>query len=242
MEQELINIVLNLYNKHGIVTAVFAMILGFTTYEFSKYLAKLLWLKLSRTSLKKWVGISQRKLLNHVMFSKLETLSNFRVNNLAIICPLRNRLFSDMLKIRFYCIKNIFKEFLKGPNINAMSQAEFKEHIAERLQAIMVCWVSRCLNEGVPAIAITKFKECTDKTWAITTNLALEQCLSTTTGQTNVDRLDTVMDMIGSLEATVFPDVEKTLSQINGELSKIIYKGSKCQNCELTCALKQIKQ
>ena len=228
-------LMLKIYTDFGLLLTLVILALCIGGYEIicglSRFASGLL-----RTKFPELYGKKKLKLSKHVVFSKLDTLLNYRISNIHIICPLRSKIFTDLLTYRVTAVRDVLMDFVKA-DVDAMAQADFRQAVADRLQAIEYAWTAKSLKEGIPAVALDRFKEYNSK-WANTLDeIILDQCLVTTAYQHNSDRLDSILDMIGSFEVHCFSDVEKALASINGELSGAVYKGAQCFNCTPDCEL-----
>jgi len=228
---------LKIYTDFGLVATCMIILLFVGLYHLTLCGTRALasWLKIKFS-----IGVKHVNLEKHVVFSKLDTLINYRIANMHMQCPLRTKIFADLLTFRMTALRDILKDFVKT-DVDSLSAADFRQAMADRLQAMEFTWTAKALHEGMPAIALDKFKEYNDRWGGPVTNIILDQCLITTAYQTNTERLDSILDMIGSFEIHCFSDVEKAVASINGELSGVSYKGMVCQDCSDDCTLKAHK-
>lgn len=231
-------LLLKIYNDIGLVPLLVLAILSLGGYELVRaggtYLRGMLTARVNRI----FPTRNKARLSHHVIFSKLDTLLNYRVKNMHISCPLRFRIFSDLLEIRITTVKETLKDF-STVELDGLSQADFRQAVADRLQAIAFLWSSKAVVAGIPMAALEKFKDQNERWSSVLDMVLLDQCLVTTTYQTNTERLDTIFDMIGSLEIHCFSDVEKSLGELNGEISSVTYKGITCNGCTPDCTLRK---
>ena len=227
---------LKIYMDYGLILTLIIFLVAAALYDImrcgSRYLRALM----------SHMLFSRRKarLVNHVLFHKLDTLLKYRIGNMNINCLLRNKLFTDLLIIKVTAVKTVLADFATA-DVDGLSAADFRQAVADRLSAIAFMWSSTALKDGIPAIAVEKFKIQNDIWGHVLDLVMLDQCLVTTTYQTNSERLDTIFDMIGSFEIHCFSDVEKVVAHLNGEISACTYKGLTCNNCSPDCNFKAAK-
>ena len=232
------NLILKIYSDLGLIPLLLLGLLVMCLYELlrcgSSYLKAVLLARASHI----FPSRAKARLSKHVVFSKLDTLLNYRVKTMHISCPLRNKVFCDLLTIRISVVKEVLTDFAKA-DVDGLSAADFRQTVADRLQAMAFLWSTRALTEGIPAVVLDKFKDQNEKWSHVLDMVLLDQCLVTTTYQANTERLDTIFDMIGSFEIHCFYDVERTLGELNGEISSVSYKGIACNGCTPDCALRK---
>lgn len=225
-------LLVKIYSDYGLIITVVIVLLAVGLYDLLRCGGK--YIKLVFSLLR---GKPAVKLSNHVIFHKLDTLLKYRVTSMNIACPLRNKMFSDLLEARITAVRVTLADMARS-EVNGLSAADFRQAMAERLQAIAFMWSSKAVKDGIPLVAIERFKKENDKWAHVLDAVILDQCLVTTIYQTNSERLDTIFDMVGSFEIHCFSDVERVVAQLNGEISACIYKGLTCSNCSPDCEFK----
>ena len=101
----------------------------------------------------------RRKLIisKHPLFSKYRLLVNQRIKFLRCECPLRKKIFTDLMIIRIETYDKILKDFIKRDDINRLSVMEFQFTINELILKIFNEWEARAKEHGIPSVVIAHF-------------------------------------------------------------------------------------
>jgi len=150
------------YNNMGLAgIAIIILILGF--WEISKFIMVSYFDgKLYFKSMRRYFSFLpfDRKVdfTHHKIFQQLNLITINIVPKLNIMCPMRKRLFSDMVIFRTNFIKTTLLQFIKEVKFQSMDTVDFKFEIQ--------CLISKLINnwnieaeKDFPNVAIKKFNE-----------------------------------------------------------------------------------
>ena len=177
----------------------------------------------------------RRKLIisKHPLFSKYRLLVNQRIKFLRCECPLRKKIFTDLMIIRIETYDKILKEFIKRDDINRLSVMEFQFTINELILKIFNEWEARAKEHGIPSVVIAHFAKETGDIRNLLIMFLQHIAGSTYTYEDNISRVSAVFDNLCGLEEAMIVKLEMSLDSMNGEISNSKYQGIKCQKCEI---------
>lgn len=208
------------FANYGIL-GIFALILAVAVLKTSnpiQVLKKVMgWFTSTRT-----VHYSAQEILE----SKLDYWINFKINNIKMNDHGRQLLFRDILDLKF-------RQF-QGYVINAseaitesMSGPEMFQVVVEQFNATIDTYQQEATQRGVPDVVIDKFAEWQLRSYEFTLRATEMICMSQGYG-TNDARMQAIYSLITAMMELTIAEAEKTLTELNGELTGVVYKGVTC--------------
>lgn len=167
----------------------------------------------------------------HPIFTKYHFLINQRIKHLRCHCPLRKKIFTDLMLARIESYDHNLKEFVKREDINSLSVVEFQYTMNELLLKIFTEWEANVHQQEIPAVIIGKFLEAIDDTRRLIVALTESISGSYYSYENNLFRVSAIFDVFNGLEEVIITQLEESLDQMNGEISNTEYKGTVCMHC-----------
>jgi hypothetical protein len=178
--------------------------------------------------------VNRRDLKNHAIFNRYAALIKYRVPQLHIKCPLRKRIFIKLLEIRLEAARDMIRIFVEH-DLPKCSEAGLKDMLSTMMMASSVEWQTRAISAGIPMIAIDCFRDRNAVYADLVDKTVMDICGLITAYADINDKVDTILDIIGSMENSCLVAMEQTLDALNGELSKATFEGIKCMKCRPDC-------
>lgn len=175
------------------------------------------WFKTSRV-----VHYSPRE----VLLSKLDYWLNFKISNIKMNDPGRQMLFRDILQLKFLQ----FREYVQSAGnsvTESMSGQEMFHVVVEQFNDAVDKYEQEAINRGVPEVVMVKYGEWQLRSYEFTLRATEMICLSQGYG-TNESRMQAIYSLITAMMELTIAEAEKTLTELNGELTGIEYKGVVC--------------
>jgi len=179
--------------------------------------------------------------LKSVFFDKMNILIYYKVPRLSIWCPLRRKIFKKMLRICFETWKSCAQDKAIQPEVDRFNSEEYMNFWKNFIYKTTDTWEDVALKDGIPEIAIEKYREVHKKTIGLIIGVVEQICSSVKVYDSNTEKTIAILDFTAILLDMALIDAETTVMQINGELSKITYEGLQCQQCDKECTHRVIK-
>ena len=179
-------------------------------------------------------------LKNHPIFSKYNLIINQLAKNIRCHCPLRKKIFSDLLVIRL----NVYNEELKAlatrTDLKKLSSFEYQYEIHGLILKMYSSWEQPAREKGIPEIVIKRFQEA-----IIEINDTVLSTIQSIAGANyffddNESRTSIIFDILSSLEGVILAKLEEVLDDMNGEISSLTYQSQQCQHCT-SCQSKHLR-
>lgn len=160
-----------------------------------------------------------------ILISKLTYWIDFKINHIRMPDKGRQMIFRDLLFIKFKTFREKVFDIEKRPDFNTLNRRELYSLIVDCLYETIQRYEERALTSGIPPIVIEKFNE-----WHNTTvEFALKSAELITQSPVYKTNTDVICGMYllhaAMLEVTI-AEAEKTLTDLNGEITGIEYKGT----------------
>lgn len=205
--------------------ALFLFIIGGI---LARYVVKLwpVWSERNKEQIKKEENSLQDELSTHQFFSNI----NFKINNEIDTldfnsndAPVRQKLFRKLLELRLRSMLDQAYNIIKA-DINDISPSQWAAFVISSLEEADVEFEELALKAGIPAIVIKKFLVSHYQTGEILTNYVNDLAVSVVYG-TNMARTNTLLYLMNLKLITTVGDAERTLDELNGEISGMDYDG-----------------
>jgi len=168
--------------------------------------------------------------LNHCFFDKIKYERHIHLKNIKLKykkkeCPVRTKLFVDMLDIKFLNWKKYTKEFIVACLAKKPSSDELRSMSSASIQNIIEDYQENWKRIGVPQIVISKFNSWHSKRVLLLIEAISSICTSDSYSSLK-EKLNAILEIHKVLIVITILDVEHTLGSLNGALSGENY-GSK---------------
>lgn len=207
--------ILSYLQDYGVSLTLIAIVLFFAV-AFGKT-----GLKYLQDKLKPVVAMSPR---NHAFFSTSERLMTYHIPRMKVSNdPARNVLFRDMLRIKLTVWRKIMLD-LVARDFASLKTFEIKELFAKTLRDSVSSYESDWKSAGVPELVITKFAEWHSPRLEAVSGSAIS-VFDGKSFTTPNEMLNAVLCLQNALLIETVIDAERTLGELNGELSGLTYQG-----------------
>lgn len=217
MESEVLIFFFDHFGIVGIIFAFIFLVVARTPHPWN-----------AAVTLYKWFMYKKRgkDFSKKILFTKLDYWLNFKIANLKMADPGREKIFKDLMYIRFNTSKK-YIEMLDVVIENDMDGHQMFHELLE-LSSDFKTEFNKTANEyGIPKLVIDKFV-----TWRVIPVeflIKAMEMICTTGGYTNNDsRLQAVYSILTATLELSIAEAEKTLVNLNGELTGVEYKGIIC--------------
>lgn len=213
----------NFLTTHGWIGFVFAAVV-FVLYRYSSVVIDQ-WQSRKNRSKETKDKIDQIELLNHRFFTDASFKINVEIPTMSLsgVSEIRQKLFKMMLLIKIKEIHNGCLDIARS-EMCKMTPAEWAALIYNSLDNMMKRFEEECRKEEIPEIIIKKFSmwhyETLKVIYSHVSNLAASSLYTN-----NLARTNTFLLVMNVLLETTIGDAERSLVELNGELSNLLYKG-----------------
>lgn len=220
---EIVQLLLQIVKKYGIVAGIHTVILASILFIIIKRTVKgkNIW-EFIRDSFEKK---GPRGLSNHPMFVNLRRYINYDIQHLVINDRIREAIFKDFLLIKFSVIQKHFETFLSRGDLDLMSDDLYYQRMTDSVAEIIKSYENKVRDEGIPAIVVVKFSK-----WHEDIVFALYDYIKTVCDDRdiytdNYAKTTVIFDFVNHINNLTLLSAKKTLIDLNGEISKLTYKG-----------------
>lgn len=180
---------------------------------------------------KVWIWIKNMKQIGNttpieLLSSKLDYWVKFKIPNLKMNDPGRQAIFRDILKFKFTCFQNYVCTIDERINEHMTGHQVFHE-IVSTFNDTVDSYEKMAIEHGVPEIVMVKYGEWQLRSYEYTVRAAELICLSNGYGN-NSSRLNATFSLITAMMELTIAEAEKTLTDLNGQLTGTNYRGVIC--------------
>lgn len=165
----------------------------------------------------------------HRFFSLAQQYATFRLDEMRIVthgkfCPVRTRIFKDMLRMKFSCWQVTAQQAVDYIINNKVKDDQIGSIMCRSVSGIIESYSRSWKSAGIPQIVADKFHS-----WHLargkvlaeqTEHVAVSHCYSSPT-----ERLNAILELHCAMLVSTVLDAENTIINLNGELSGIEYDG-----------------
>jgi len=161
---------------------------------------------------------------NHAFFSTSERLINYHIPRMHVSAdPARNILFRDMLTNKISIWRESTLNFVVR-DFSVLKTFEIKELFAKTLHDLISSYEADWKDSGIPEIIITKFAEWhSPRIEAI--SISATSIFDGKSFTTPNEMLNAILCLQNALLIETIIDAERTLGELNGEISGLSYQG-----------------
>lgn len=161
-----------------------------------------------------------------VLLSKIEYWLNFKIMNIKMNDAGRQMLFRDILQLKFLSFRDYVTNASHAINEN-MTGVEMFHTVVENFNEAVDKYEKEAVDRGIPEVVMVKYGEWQLKSYEFTLRATEMICLSQGYG-TNESRMQAIYSLITAMMELTIAEAEKTLTELNGDLTGIEYKGVVC--------------
>lgn len=163
---------------------------------------------------------------SYMLKYKLIYWTDFKIDSIKLADPGREKIFKDMLKIKFKIFNdNIFN--INQGNMEKIDSMELLDRVFECFSRMRRLFITTCETNNIPDIVIRKFLEWNKPTTEFVM-LNVESICKSPIYTGNNERLEAIYSLYTVMLETTIVEAERSLNALNGELSGIEYKGIVC--------------
>ena len=170
-------------------------------------------------------GHSCKELMNHSFFRTVQKMINYEIHHIDIKERLRRAVFRDFLLIKFTVIQDKIRSFVLSGDMDLMSSDVFHNKLHALITEIIREYESIALQQGIPDIVVNKFNKWHQDKAEIVYNFVNDICEADDWYVSNSVKFYSFLNQMVSILDLTLIDARKTLIALNGDLSKLIYKG-----------------
>ena len=235
---EFIEQVFKWYEQYGFkgLMSVIVAIFAFNIVIFYSKKAILMFSKRFRERalrrLKSKFEINRNKLNNHLLFDKFEYLIHVRIPKMKINCPLRKKIFTEMLIFKMQAFDNHFKNLISDPDLLKYDNQKLCQEVITAIGESELEWQRKSMENKIPEVVIHKLYEEITQIKEFSEKYVRNICYYKTCNSSNLEKMDIIMNHLWNMEEYIIGELEKVLDELNGTISNIKTDKFKCQKCE----------
>ncbi len=220
----MINDIIKLMNEYGVVALVVVVVV----LVLIRYLSAMrkVWNERDKKRNDKFELAIKEQLRNHQFFSNLK---HKLYNEIPILhledgkSPVRQKLFRKLLEIKL-TVLNEMVENIVSHDVSDMTPAALVAFINGEIHKDEKRLSERALREGIPNIVVNKFMTWQYRTVELLINYVNDLAIGDIYA-TNAARVNTLLYVLGLQLITIVGDAERTLRDMNGEITGLTYQG-----------------
>jgi len=222
------NDVIRLFETYGWV-AVFLFVIALFLV---KYLVNRIsvWKQRDRDRVIKTEFSVHDQLANHQFFSNLAFKLDNEIHSLTLnnkTTPIRQKLFRKLLELKLISIQAVVETII-SEDMENMNPYQWAGFITGEIYKGDKHLETITLKAGIPSIVVSKFMVWQMRTVELLTNYVNDLAISTVYSS-NMARTNTLLYLLSLQLITIIGDAEKTLGELNGEISGLVYKGEEIE-------------
>ena len=175
--------------------------------------------------------INRKKLTNHLLFDKFEYLIHVRIPKMRINCPLRKKIFTEILTFKMLAFKNHFKSLISDPELLKYDNQKLCQEIITAIGEAELEWQDKAIECQIPPEVISKLYEEISQIKEFSEKYIRNICYYKTCSSSNWEKMDIIMNHLWNMEEYIIGELEKVLDELNGTISNIKTDKFECQQC-----------
>lgn len=170
------------------------------------------------------------QLANHQFFSNLAFKLDNEIHSLTLnnkSTPIRQKLFRKLLELKLISIQEVVETII-SEDMEHMNSSQWAGFINGEVHKGDKQLETVTLKAGIPSIVVSKFMVWQMRTVELLTSYVNDLAISTVYSS-NMARTNTLLYLLSLQLITIIGDAEKTLGELNGEISGLVYKGEEIE-------------
>ncbi len=159
-----------------------------------------------------------------ILKSKLTYWRDFKIDSLEMAEYGRTKIFRDLLHHKFDAYDRKLTTIENSDGFAKLSRRELFSSFVTYMHDIVDDYEINAKADGIPSVVIAKYKQWHSKSLDFTLKSA-ELITQSPIYNTNEDIMSAIYLLNISLLELTIAEAEKTLSDLNGELTGVVYKG-----------------
>lgn len=222
---------LSLKEKMGWKTALVIVISTLLISAFWKKLSNLLMNYAHALIQREVMKFNKSGLLRHPVFSKLKYLQEQRLKMLKCSCPLRKKIFGDLMIIRTRTMEQHLRDLVEDEELDKYTDGECQLKLLGTVYNIFIGWEDEARKEKIPEPVIVRFVDYVQDIREGIIAYVQSSTNSYSYFKNNYAKVYALLDIVSGFEELIIIRLELELKEMNGEISASEYKGIKCQHC-----------
>ena len=174
---------------------------------------------------------NRMELREHLLFQKINYWLNYRLKNIQTSCIIREKLFADILSIRFKIMMEEYKKLIECEQYEKLDNEKFGLIVLSTMEDIYSRWYKECEEQGIPKFLIDQFDDYLGKFVGMGRMAIVSIFDANFVNTNNHSKLYITLSLVCSFEEWLLSELERMLNSFNGEIANLTYKGVKCQIC-----------
>jgi hypothetical protein len=235
---ELIQQIFKWYEQYGF-KGLMSVIIAIFAFNLVIILSKRTILLFSRKfrertirKLKAKFEVNHNKLNNHLLFDKFDYLIHVRIPKMKINCPLRKKIFTEMLTFKMQSFENHFKSLIADPDLLKYDSQKLCQEVISAIGESELEWQKKSMEEKIPEVVISKLYEEINQIKEFSEKYVKNICYYKTCNSSNYEKMDIIMNHLWNMEEYIIGELEKVLDELNGTISNIKTEKFRCQKCD----------
>ena len=175
--------------------------------------------------------VNRKKLTNHLLFDKFEYLVHVRIPQMKINCPLRKKIFTEILTYKMKAFENHFKSLIADPEILKYDNQKLCQEIILAIGEAELEWKNKSIEDDIPEEVISKLYDEISQIKEFSEKYVRNICYYKTCNSSNWEKLDIIMNHLWNMEEYIIGELEKILDELNGTISNIKTEKFECFRC-----------
>lgn len=171
-------------------------------------------------------NILQDELSSHQFFADLTFKLDSEIPTLTFegnVTPVRQKLFRNLLSLKLISLEGVVLTIV-NTNMEDMTSSQWASFIQGEMQRCEKNMEELAKDDGIPSILISKFMVWQVKTSDLLNSYINDLAISPVY-TTNLARTNTLLYLLDLKLTTIIGDAERSLIELNGEISGLSYKG-----------------
>lgn len=203
----------------GMLTLLVMFLVKYIINNFSK------WVSVDKPP-EKSVDNDREFLRSNSFFTNAQYRMMIEIPRLELINkkPVREKVFKDLLVISFQTVYNAMHELVENQALNDWTAEQWADLVTQSINKISINTEEQAKAATIPDVVIRKFS----KWYSETIEMLHEYILLLANSKlydTNFAKTNTLLLIMDLLLVSILGDVERVISEINGELTGLVYKG-----------------
>jgi hypothetical protein len=162
----------------------------------------------------------------HGFWKKSKYLLDYKIDifrlQMAVYCPGRAEIFSDMLRIKVKNWEQGLREIM--PHLEDKGKQEVAASFNDAILKLIGVYLREWESTGIPRLVIDKFNKWHDSHTNILFD-SIDSIAKGTSYSSSLEMINVLLEINQTMLAVLIVDAENTLKELNGELSGVVYKG-----------------
>lgn len=220
---------MNLTSNYGvfgaliIISLTLSVLYGFVSFikEISGTVVKSRFWKRKSMNLKK-----------HQTFIDLDFLIKHKLNTVKTNCPIRKKIYIDIMYDKITCLKQELENFIKE-DLNKFTQHEFHLKVQSVLDDARIKSNNDLIVKGIPQFVLDSINYKFNFFHQIYKNNIKIICYNEYLYPNNTARMCAILDCINTAIQGYMNLLEWSLAEFNGDIKKLKYGGTVCKKCQV---------